>query len=277
MFNINKEVNTSTEVTQTKTIIGIDKCKILSMKVEDKTDAENNPYKALAIWLKSDQGGSVNYSVKISSKERISATGKFQWIDMFGNTAWAKTADEIKTSFPYKDKDGKEQIFETGFDLKSARKANIGEEDFTNFFRKLFNLPKGQPTFADNKDFEKAKLFNSLVKEETIKKIMDYIKASEMGVYALFTVYSKTDGSKTNRVLPTFVNSLMPLVVAQKSFETYINKKEKEADKAEAEGRQGYRISDDYTTDEAVEYKENALSYSVPTTPLETVTDDLPF
>lgn len=256
MFNINKEVISSTEVTPSKVIIGIDKCKVLSIKVEEKTDLENNPYKALLIWLKSDKGGSVNYSIKISDKDRTSATGKFQFIDMYGNTSWAKTIEDIKTSYAYKDKDGNDQVFETGFDLKSARKAKIGEEEFTNFLRKLFNLKKDQATYSNDKDFANAKFFISLQNEEVQKKLIEYIKKTEMGVYALFTVYSKTDGNRANRVLSTFENSLLPFTMAKKGFEYYLNKKEKEADKAEAEGRQSYRISDDYTTDQALLYEE---------------------
>lgn len=280
MFSSSKAVQVTGN--ESEIIIGIDKCKVVSLKVNDKETSEGVAYKEMSIWLKSSLGGSANYNIKVSTLDaNKAASGKFQFIDQFGNTAWALSVADTTKPVEYKDKKtGEIKSFTPNIDAATVRKAVQGEADFTHFLRKLFNTEKDKPTFSSLSDFTNGKAYKAIVNGVTGDKVVEFAKDWE--IYTMFAVYEKQDGNKGNKIIPVFENAISPISAFKFSFKKFVDDKNAQADKAEAEGKTAYRLKDDYLNDKAKIYTIDYMNTG------ETVTtepsamtgsniDDLPF
>lgn len=246
MFNSSNQVKT-TGNTESKLIIGTDVAKVLSVKLGSQ-EKDGETVKSLQFWLKSNLGGSANYNITVSSADRKASKNEtYEFIDQFGNTAWAKNLASVDTSYSYSDKKtGKTVTNKRDFDMDTARRAKTGEVDFTKFIRSLFNIPKDVATYEKLSQFTNGSLFVSLQVEESesLKTMNQFIKDSGKELFVNYTVYTKQDGSLANRVLPVFASSLTSVIYFTKELSKY----------AERQNAGEYAISDVYSLGDGVEF-----------------------
>lgn len=246
MFNSSNQVKSSGNA-ESKLIIGSDTAKVISVKLGSQ-EKDGETIKSLQFWLKSTLGGSANYNITVSSADRKASKNEtYEFIDQFGNTAWAKNLSSVDTSYSYKDKKTGEMVTnKRDFDLDTARRAKTGESDFTKFVRSLFNIPKDVPTYEKLSQFTKGSMFVSLQVEDSqsLKDMNQFIKDSGKELFVNYTVYTKQDGTLANRVLPIFASSLTSAIYFTKELTKY----------AERQNAGEYAISDVYSLNSAVEF-----------------------
>jgi len=117
-------------------------------------------------------------SFDVRNQEFESTTGKRQYIDLAGNTAWAVDLQSVsETSIQY------------GFKVDTARPAYIGEEALVNFLKTWFNVKPGDACRPDNykKEFEGDFVdFKSIFKDPNSKnelRALFVVSASKGNVY----------------------------------------------------------------------------------------------
>jgi len=171
-------------------------------------DKNGNDKVNFVFWLKENSTGRIfnNLKLSITDKERpISKKGQYQYINNIGFTAWAKTENELKSSFakrPYRAAkigednfyefmgrwlclDSRENDAELDFNLTKLLRGNFRELDETvkNFVGQkviiLFTINTGKNKEGDTVEYQNIYPFAFLPYETNSGKTLDFFKVAD--------------------------------------------------------------------------------------------------
>jgi hypothetical protein len=232
---MNKIVREKTEGVEKKLYVGFDKVSVVGvnptkdqlmklLNIEDentiakfkepeyqKTDKDGIDVAGITFYVKTSYGEILPVYFNVKKEVKSSDSGKVQYINQVGQTAWVKDENELSPSFTNFIKDIKEysdgentapKWFKgaipskfTTISKKQYRKAYVGEEELMNFLIKLSNLDVYSPdasVFYDVSKFFK----------DNYKEIQQFISdCSEDFLMAPICVKTKNDGKEIN-VIP---------------------------------------------------------------------------
>ena len=111
----------------------------LGIMVKQEPNYKNDNFGKITLWVENITTGHFPISFLVNAPKE-SSTGKFQYIDKYGKTQWAKTPADLTATFMH---DGK--TF-PNMDLASARKAYGGEADLVSFIANWADVQKDRET-----------------------------------------------------------------------------------------------------------------------------------